>query len=413
MGPAELLDYEPDSVGALILEEGLQSAHVAIVARAMEIPLVARVPGLLLYVEPGDRLFVDGDKGKIVVHPGSKLIAEYKAKVKSYQETVSRINAIKDRPAVTKDGVRISLSLNAGLPMDVDRIEEVGADGVGLYRTEIPFMLETSLPDVKNQCALYKDILGKAKGQPVIFRTLDIGGDKLLPYLDMPRAENPAMGWRAIRISLDRPGLLRTQIRALLQAAAGQNLSVMIPMVTTIDEFRQARKIINLEIQRLNRMDEQLPKTIKVGVMLEVPSLAYELKTLLPEVDFVSIGTNDLIQFFFAVDRSNIMLTNLYDPLSEGFLTFLSDIVVACEREKVPLQLCGELASTPLEAMVLIGLGFRSLSMTAASIGRVKLMIESLDIDKFCVYLQRLLQRSSHNIRHACQTYAQDHGLVL
>lgn len=413
MGPAELLDYERGSVAGLIIEEGQQSAHVAIVARALDIPVVTRVPGVLLKIEPGDQLIVDGDMGKIIIRPGGNLQRSYDAKVKARQKAALEIQSVIGQPAVTKDSTPISLRLNAGLPMDVDRLDVLGVEGIGLYRTEIPFMLESSLPDIKTQTALYREVITKAKGKPVIFRTLDIGGDKLVPYIEMPKAENPAMGWRAVRISLDRPALFRFQIRALLQAAAGEDLSIMIPMVTTTNEFVQARKLIDQETRQAEARLEVMPRSIKVGVMLEVPSLAYELSTLLPKIDFLSIGTNDLLQFFFATDRSNILLNKLYDPLSSGFLSFLSAIRIACERAGTPVHICGELASFPVEAMVLLGLGFQSLSISAASIGRIKLMVRGLHLKEFQIYLNRLLSKSSNNVRHECQAYAQDHHIIL
>lgn len=414
IGPAELLDYEPGSVAGLILEEGMQAPHVAIVARALEIPVVTRVNGILLKVEPGDKLLVDGDNGKVIVRPGGRLLHSYEEKIQARARSLSLVKDIIREPAITKDGVRISLRLNAGLPMDVDRIESLGLDGIGLYRTEIPFMLENSLPDLLTQRNHYREVLNRAKGKPVVFRTLDVGGDKVVPYIEMPKADNPAMGWRAVRISLDRPALFRVQIRALLQAAAGEHLYIKIPMVTIAAEFRQARELIHKEIEQAKKDGRfDLPLSINVGVMLEVPSLYYELKALLPMADFLSVGTNDLLQFFYATDRSNILLNKLYDPLSFGFLSFLEDILAACNKANVPLHLCGELASFPVEAMVLMGLGFESLSIAGASVGRIKLMIRSLDLASFRTYLRRLMDHNSTNIRLECQAYALDHGIQL
>lgn len=413
MGPAELLDYERGSVAGLVVEEGMQSSHVAIVARALDVPVVAKIPGLLLKIEPGDPIIVDGNQGKILIKPSSRTIATYQAKAVALQETMGFIKQILQKPPITKDGISVSLKMNAGLPMDIERLEGLGLESVGLYRTEIPFMMEKSLPDVATQKALYKEIMTKAKGRSVVFRTLDVGGDKLLPYIEMPKAENPAMDWRAVRISLDRPAIFRFQIRALLQACAGGEFSVMIPMVTTTDEFIKARQLIEKEIELVKAKGEILPKSIKVGTMLEVPSLAYELDVLLELVDFVSIGTNDLLQFFYATDRTNIMLNKLYDPISPGFLRFLSKIRDACNEKGVPVHICGELASYPLEAMVLLGLGFTSLSITPASVGRIKLMIRSLPLHEFQAYLSRLLVKSSNNIRNSCIAYAKDHQIFI
>lgn len=413
MGPAELLDYERGSVTGLVIEDGMQSAHVAIVARALDLPVVANMPGVLLKIEPGDKLIIDGDAGKVIVRPGSRLLNAYNEKTMLRQIAREKVQDILKEPAITKDGKHIELRLNAGLPMDVDRLDTLGLNGIGLYRTEIPFMLESSLPDFRTQKAFYREIILKAQGKPVIFRTLDVGGDKLVPYLEMPKAENPAMGWRAVRISLDRPALFRVQIRALLHAATDENLTLMIPMVTTTMEFIKAKKLIDKEIELLLAAGEKIPRSIKVGSMLEVPSLAFELDTLLKQVDFLSVGTNDLLQFFYATDRSNPFLNKLYDPISTGFLNFLNKILEACKKENVPVHICGELASFPTEAMVLLGLGFNSLSISAASVGRIKLMIQSLELADFQIYLKRLIMKSSTNIRNECMAYAQDHSIIL
>jgi len=314
---------------------------------------------------------------------------------------------------VTRDNVRITLNVNSGLLVDLQHLDESGADGIGLYRTEIPFMVRSEFPGVEEQRVLYAKILDQAGNRPVIFRTLDVGGDKLLPYWDSAGEENPAMGWRAIRVSLDRPFILRQQLRALVQAAAGGNLKVMFPMITEIEEYRTARKLLDLELTREEERGGVLPDSVKCGAMLEVPTLIYQLGDLLKEVDFLSIGSNDLFQFMFASDRGNPRTSERYDPLSSLVFSILRPLVEQSLDAGVPLSLCGEMAGTPLGAMALIGLGFRDLSMAPHSVGPVKAMIRSLEVGPLELYVDSLIDSGQYNLRKKFRSYAHDHGVEI
>lgn len=414
MGPAELLDYDVTRVKALVLQEGSPTSHVAIVARALQIPVIGRLDHLLDLVESGDDLVVDGDNGQLFVRPGADALNAFSANLELRQAKAAQYAALRDQPAISRDGTRIQLNLNAGLLADLPHLDETGADGIGLYRTELHFMVRATLPTVSVQTEFYKRVLDQARGKPVVFRTLDVGGDKMLPYLTRYDDEkNPAMGWRAIRLSLDRPVLLRMQIRALLKAAAGRSLAIMFPMIAEVSEFKAARGLLEREVERQNRMGEAGPSSLRVGTMLEVPSLAWQLGALLPMVDFVSIGSNDLMQFLFASDRGNPRLANRYDELSPAALSIVRDIVRRCDAAGVPVSLCGEAAGRPIDAMALIGLGLRSISMGAASIGPVKMMVRSLDLPALQAFMENYYDSPEHSLREALTKFAEDHGIII
>ncbi len=414
MGPAELLDYDVARVKALVLEEGSPTSHVAIVARALQIPVIGRLDRLLDMVESGDDLVVDGDNGQLFVRPGADALDAFSANLELRQAKAAQYAALRDQPAISKDGTHIQLNLNAGLLADLPHLDETGADGIGLYRTELHFMVRATLPTVSVQTEFYSRVLDQARGRPVVFRTLDVGGDKMLPYLTRYDDEqNPAMGWRAIRLSLDRPVLLRMQIRALLKAATGRPLAIMFPMIAEVSEFKAARGLLEREVERQLRMGETGPTSLQVGTMLEVPSLAWQLSALLPMVDFVSIGSNDLMQFLFASDRGNPRLANRYDELSPAALSMVRDIVRRCDAAGVPVSLCGEAAGRPVDAMALIGLGLRSISMRAASIGAVKMMVRSLDLPTLQAFMEDFYDSPEHSLREALTKFAEDHGIAI
>jgi phosphotransferase system enzyme I (PtsP) len=320
---------------------------------------------------------------------------------------------LRDRPAVTKDGIRISLMMNAGLLVDMPHLVEAGADGIGLYRTELQFMLSKSFPRLDRQTQLYRAVIEEAGGKPVVFRSLDVGGDKILPYLRQPKEENPAMGWRAIRMSLDRPELFRLQMRAMLKAAGGHELRVMIPMVSASYELGGIRALIEREKAFLSKHGYELPKSVQVGAMFEVPALLFELDAFLTRVDFVSVGSNDLMQFLFAADRTNARVASRFDVLSPAPLRAMRTLIKAAKKYKVPVTVCGEMAGSPLEAMTLIALGFRSLSMAPAAIGPVKTMILSLDAEKATAWVEDLLKEGAKDVRLSLQQFAEDERVAL
>jgi phosphotransferase system enzyme I (PtsP) len=413
MGPAELLDYERKRLRGLVMEEGSPTAHVSIVARALDIPCVTRVEGLLDATEPGDPIILDGDGGEVYLRPSQDIIASYADKARFRARRQAQYRAQRDEPAVTRDGREIYLNMNAGLLADMPHLEESGAAGIGLFRTELQFMISSALPRLAAQRELYRQILDIAGEKPVVFRTLDVGGDKVLPYMTTEREENPAMGWRSIRLALDRPGLLRYQLRALLQAAAGRELRVMFPMIATVAEFRAARRLLEREMKRLEKLGETFPVKVLAGSMLEVPSLVWQLDELFEVSDFVSVGSNDLVQFLFACDRQNPRLAGRYDLLSPAVLRLLSMVVERCGAKNIPLSLCGEMSGSPLEAMTLIGLGFRAISMPAAAIGPVKMMIRSLDAGRLEGQLKALIASSRPSLRNELAAFATEASVIL
>ncbi|MBI3113896.1 MAG: phosphoenolpyruvate--protein phosphotransferase, partial [Rhodospirillales bacterium] len=413
MGPAELLDYDPAKLKGLVLEEGSPVAHVTVVARALEIPVVGRAQGAADRIEPGDAVIVDGDNAQVVIRPGEDVRAAYRQSLQALEVQKARYAALRDREPVTRDGQRISLSINAGLMIDMAHLKQSGADGVGLFRTEIPFMVHADFPDVETQFKVYARVLDEAGGKPVQFRTLDVGGDKTLPYWHEAGENNPALGWRAIRVSLDHPAMLRRQLRALTEAAAGRELRVMFPMIAEVAELDQARELLERELARTKARGEPAPARVLVGAMLEVPGLLFQLPALLARVDFLSVGSNDLAQFLFASDRTNPRLAERYDELSPAMLAVLKTVVEQCAAARVPVSVCGEMAGRPVDAMALVGLGFRSLSMATPSIGPVKEMILSLDAGRLSQYLSTLIDPAEHSMREKLKDFARDHGVVV
>ena len=406
MGPAELLDYDRTKLRGLVLEEGSPTSHVAIVAHALDIPVVGRIENVLEQVEAGDWVIADGDTAEIHIRPAHDVREAYRHKLALRAQRQAAFAAMRTQPSITKDGERVRLLMNAGLLADLPHLEETGAEGIGLFRTELHFMISSTMPRLKNLVDLYTAVLDGAAGKPVVFRTLDLGGDKVLPYARPLPEENPAMGWRAIRMTLDRPALLRYQIRALLKAATGRDIDLMFPMVAEVAEFRAARALVDRELERIAQMKADPPRKVRVGTMLEVPALAFQLPALLSSVDFISVGSNDLMQFFFASDRGNPRLGGRYDLLSPPMLNFLKGIVDASRARGVPVTLCGEMAGRPLEAMALIGLGFRSLSMAPASIGPVKQMLLALNTGKLASSMSDLYDRSEHSLREQLKQLA-------
>jgi phosphotransferase system, enzyme I, PtsP len=415
MGPATLLDYDRSRLRGLVLEEGGPTSHIAIVARALGLPAVGEVENATSLVEPGDAIIVDGGAGEAQVRPSPEVEQAYAAKARLRARRYEQYRRLRDVPAVTRDGVEIGIELNAGLLVDMTHLPETGAQGVGLFRTELQFMISERMPSAGEQQALYKAVLAAADGRPVTFRTLDIGGDKVLPYMQLVEEENPALGWRAIRIGLDRPGLLRAQVRALLKAAEGRPLSIMFPMVATCHEFVRAKEIVLREQSYLARHDHRLPSELKLGVMVEVPSLLFQIGEIAKLADFLSIGTNDLMQFLFAVDRDNRMVANRFDPLCAPALRALKLVAETAAAAGCPATVCGELGGKPLEAMALIALGFRHLSMSPASVGPVKAMVLELDAGRLKAVMEQELERdpTAATLRAVLADFADRHRIPV
>jgi phosphotransferase system enzyme I (PtsP) len=356
---------------------------------------------------------VDGETGEVHLRPLAGIVAAFEAKRTLLQQVRARFAAVRDLPAVTRDGVAVKLMMNAGLEFDMPQLVQSGADGIGLFRTELQFMIGETMPRLADQTAFYKTILDAAGERPVVFRTLDLGGDKVLPYARWEREENPALGWRAIRIALDRPALLRYQVRALLMASAGRTLRILLPMVSDVDEFNRGRALIDRELERARLQGKMRPTQVLVGAMLEVPALAFMLPQLMRSADFVSIGSNDLLSLAFAVDRTNPRVAKRYDNLNPASLTLIRLIVQSAAENSGDLSLCGEMAGRPLDAMALLGLGLRTLSMQPGQIGPVKMMIRSLHLGEVAAFVDRLCGRTDHSLRTRLSAFAAERGIVL
>jgi phosphotransferase system enzyme I (PtsP) len=415
MGPAALLDYDRKRLRGLVLEEGGPQSHVAIVARALGIAAVGEIDNATGIADPGDAIIVDGMAGDVHLRPLPDMEAAYAERVRLRARRQQQYQALRDQPCVTRDGEEITLLINAGLSVDLPHIADTGAAGIGLFRTELQFMVAPNFPRASEQYTLYRAVLDAADDKPVTFRTLDIGGDKVLPYMRNIEEENPALGWRAIRLGLDRPALLRTQLRALLRAAGGRSLKIMFPMIAMVGEFDQAKELVERELTHLRRHGHKLPDAVEVGSMVEVPSLLYQLDELLEHVDFLSVGSNDLVQFLYAADRGNPRVSTRFDPLSPPVLRALKDIAERSRAHGKPATVCGELASQPIGALALTALGYRSLSLTPSAVGPVKAMLLDLDASKAAEFLYPLIEKptAAVPIRAHLEKFAADGGLQL
>ncbi|HYX47517.1 MAG TPA: phosphoenolpyruvate--protein phosphotransferase, partial [Sphingomicrobium sp.] len=382
LGPADLLEYDRRRLKGVLLEEGSLTSHMTIVARAIGVPVIGRLHDIRHSVEEGETILVDGDNGSVIIRPTRHLTTGFEHRMAMSQKRRAEFAAVRTLPARTRDGVKVSVMVNAGLAEDAATLPMTGADGIGLFRTEFQFLVSATLPGRERQQRLYTKVIEAAGDRPVVFRTVDIGGDKALPYLTdevEEEAENPAMGWRALRLSLERTTLMKAQARALIEASHGKVLRVMFPMVSEPWEYEEARKLFEEQVDWAKKSHRPRPTRIEFGAMLEVPSLAEMLDQLLPRVDFISIGTNDLTQFLFAADRSDPRLAQRYDWLSPAILRFLKRVLDSCRAAGVPVRVCGEMAGRPLEAMALIGIGAENFSITPAGVGPVKAMVRSLD----------------------------------
>jgi len=416
LGPAELLEYDRRRLKAVLLEEGSLTSHMTIVARAIGVPVIGRLHDIRHSVEEGATILVDGDNGSVIIRPNRALLTGFEHRMALSQKRRAEFAAVRTLPAQTRDGIKVSVMVNAGLAEDAAALNMSGADGIGLFRTEFQFLVSATLPGRERQQRLYTKVLHAAGSKPVVFRTVDIGGDKALPYLSddaEEKAENPAMGWRALRLSLDRSTLMRAQARALIEASGGKILRVMFPMVSEPWEYEQARGLFEEQVEWARKAKRRLPKEIQFGAMLEVPSLAEMLDQLLPRVDFLSIGTNDLTQFLFAADRSDPRLAQRYDWLSPAILRFLKRVLDACRAAGVPVRICGEMAGRSLEAMALIGIGADNFSITPAGVGPVKAMVRSLDAAAVRSRLDQLLAKPPRDMRRALSEWARKHNVTI
>jgi len=415
MGPAELLEYDRTRLRAIVLEEGGATAHVAIVARSLGMVAVGQAENIVSIAENGDNIIVDGPSGTVHLRPTPELEQNYVDKVRLGAKRRAHYLELKDLPSITKDGVAVTLLHNSGLVADLPMLNDTGAEGVGLFRTELQFMIASRLPKVQEQVGLYREAIRISAGRPIVFRLLDVGGDKVIPYLRSAPEENPAMGFRSLRLALDRPGLLRTQVRALLTAADGGPMKILVPMVTETWEFVETKRVVKLELERLIRSGQTPPSKLEIGAMIEVPSLLFELDHVLPEADFVSIGSNDLIMFMNAADRTNSRVAKAYDPIGLPRLRALRHIVDMARRYNVPITMCGELAGRTIEALALMAIGMTRLSMSPPAIGPIKEMVMSMELKPIQAAVAAALGEGQYGvgIRELLMDLAAKQGLVV
>lgn len=413
LSAAALFDYGLDKIKGIILSEGSPSGHIAIIAKSLDIPVLGQCRDAPRYIRTGDQLILDTNNHTVYINPSDYLSELYAARIERQHKRQKRYRSVREKPSVTKDDQHISLLMNAGLSVEMPLLQETGADGIGLFRTEISFMGRSRYPRVVEQAAFYKSIMDQADGKPVTFRTVDIGGDKPLPYFKAPDEENPALGWRAMRIIMDRPAVLRTQIRALIIGAEGRPLRVMLPFVSDISELDHAKKLIAMEFKRAQDRGTPLPQRFDLGIMIEVPSLLWQLDEVFKRIDFAAVGTNDLKQYLFAADYRSDALQDRYDVLSLSMVRALKTIADKAKQHNKDVSICGEMAGKPLEAMVLIAIGFKALSMPVASIGAVKDMVRSLDASQTLNYIEFLLKNGTPSLRKKLQSFAKDHKIKV
>ncbi len=409
LGPAELLEYDRRRLKGVVLEEGSLTAHVVIVARAMGVPVLGQAKGIRGIIRDGDEILLDATAANATVRPSTQVAEAFEARFAKSREKQAAYAELRDVEPFTRCGTRIQVMMNAGLRDDISALAMTGADGVGLFRTEFQFLVSATLPQRERQMRLYRDVLDAAGDKPVIFRTVDIGGDKAVPYLASAVAENdenPAMGWRALRLALEREGLMKAQARALLEASAGKPLYVMFPMVSEPWEFDAAKAVFDEQLAFLRKHKKLLPDAIYYGAMLEVPALAEVLDLLLPKLSFLSIGTNDLTQFLFAADRANPKIAQRYDWLSPSILRFLRRVAQGTEGSGVDVGVCGEMGGRRLEALALLGIGFRRLSITPAAVGPIKELVRKVDLAELSEAVTGWLNDPSTDMRARLSEWA-------
>jgi phosphotransferase system enzyme I (PtsP) len=392
--PADLAEVPEGCLSGVICARGSSNSHVAILARAMKVPTVMGIGDAPIYDLQDKQIIIDGYYGQVYVSPSPTLREEFDKLLVEEQKLDAALDEIRELPAETVDGHIINLMVNTGLGADISFALASGAEGVGLYRTEIPFMMRDRFPSTEEQRIIYRQLLASFAPRPVILRTLDVGGDKPLPYFPIVE-DNPFLGWRGIRITLDHPEIFLSQIRAMLRASEGlNNMRIMLPMVTDVSEIDEAMRLMRKAFVEVHDEGYEIEMP-QVGVMIEVPSAAYQARALAKRVDFLSVGSNDLTQYLLAVDRNNSRVAGLYDSLHPAVLRALIQIVEGGHQEGKHVSICGELAGDPAAVMLLLAMGFDSLSMNASSVGRVKWIVRHVAKKKAAKLLQEVLSMES------------------
>lgn len=390
--PSETAQLDRNYVLGFITDIGGRTSHSAIMARSLEIPAVVGVGAATTTIQDGDTIIVDGLTGQVLVNPSADVIADYQEKAQKYRAQQAEWSTLVNEQTVSKDGVHVELAANIGSPNDLDGVVRHGAEGIGLYRTEFLYMGRENLPSEEEQFTAYKTVLEGMKGKPVVIRTLDIGGDKHLPYLPLQEEMNPFLGHRAIRLCLDQQELFRTQLRALLRASVYGNLKIMFPMIATIQEFREAKAILLQEKEKLIAGGIAVGSSIEVGMMVEIPSTAVMADIFAKEVDFFSIGTNDLIQYTMAADRMNEKVSYLYQPYNPAILRLIQMVIKAAHEEQKWVGMCGEMAGDELAVPLLLGLGLDEFSMSATSILKTRALLKQLSVPEMQALATEALQ---------------------
>lgn len=380
--PSDTATMKKEMVLGFATDIGGRTSHTAIMARSLEIPAVVGLGDITKEVFGGETIIVDGIDGIVIVNPDNKTLDEYKIKKDNYISRVEKLKMLKDLPAITPDGKQVALVSNIGTTGDLKGALNNGAEGIGLFRTEFLYMNRENLPTEEEQFEAYKEVAEKMQGKPVTIRTLDIGGDKELPYLNMPEEMNPFLGYRAIRLCLDRTDIFKTQLRALLRASAYGNIHIMYPMISSITDVRRANAVLNEVKAEIDKEGINYDKNIKVGIMVEIPSAAITADILAKEVDFFSIGTNDLCQYTLAVDRMNENVKDYYQPFNPAILRLIKYVIDASHKEGKFTAMCGEMAGDPLSAVILLGLGLDEFSMSSSSIPNIKNIIRNISYER-------------------------------
>ena len=380
--PSVVAGMPTEQIAGVILGSGSATSHVVIIAKARAIPTVLGIGDKIDLIHDGDEVILDGSRGDIVIRPTEEERSLYETKIEEQKKLAAHYAALKDLPAVTKDGVRVELTANIGTHMDVDNALTYGAEGVGLFRSEFIFMGSTTIPTEEDQFKAYRAAVEKCGGNICVIRTMDIGGDKPLPYLNIDPEENPFLGYRALRISLDRHDLFLPQIKAILRAGLYGKAAMMVPMVISVSEIQRVQKLVEQAKVELAHEGKEYSDDVQVGIMVETPAAAVVSSLLAPYVDFFSIGTNDLIQYTLAVDRGNAQIAHLYNPFNPAVLRLIKRTIESAREAGIWVGMCGEMASDPYAAVLLLGMGSSELSMSAPSIPRVKEMIRSVTMEQ-------------------------------